>query len=151
MTSNPQVGAGSSHGKVIDPFTRTCFHSDLQLETWFPEGVLDAHLAAFMVHFIGFEEHVSDEPFNRYADLSKLTAIHLEFLEVAALAAERRASCQDMPPVKSAFLAPDTPAYGIARMFAAFMEPSPIHVRVFRNIEDAAAWLEVPVEALVSS
>jgi hypothetical protein len=133
---------------MIDPFTRTRFHPDLKLETWYPEGVLDRTMAAFMVRYIGFEERVIDEPFNRFADLSRLTAIHLDFMQLAELAARRREAYQGRQTVKTAFLATGAPAYGVARMFAALMETSPIEVRVFRRAEDAAQWLGAPVSAL---
>lgn len=133
---------------LIDPCTRTRFHSALGLEEWFPEGVLDIGLATFMVHYIGFEESVADKPFNRFSDLTGLTAIRLDFKEISDLVAMRRTSYDDGPPVKSAILATSTSAYGVARMFAALMELSPIDVRVFRNVEDAARWLEVPVGSL---
>jgi hypothetical protein len=133
---------------MIDPFTRTQFHPDLKLETWYPEGVLDGEMANRMVRYIGFEEKILDEPFNRFADLSKITAIHLDFLELADVARDRREAYAGRLPVKTAFLAVRAPAYGIARMFGALLEPSPIEVRVFRKIEDAAQWLGVPVQAL---
>lgn len=133
---------------MIDPFTRTRFHPDLRLETWYPEGVLDGAMAAIMMHHIGFEERVADEPFNRFADLTKLTGIRLDFMELADLAAQRRAAAEGRCPVKSAIFATGGPTYGVARMFAALMEPSPIEVQVFRKIEDAAQWLGVPVAAL---
>ncbi len=133
---------------MIDPFSRTHFHPDLKLETWHPEGELNATMAAHMVNTINVEDRMIDEPFNRFADLSKLTGIHLDFMELEDIAAERREATAGRPPVKSAFLAVSAPAYGIARMFAALMEPSPIEVRVFRKIEAAAQWLGVPVEAL---
>lgn len=134
---------------MLDPDTRTRFHSDLALETWFPIGVLDIFIATFMAHYLAFEESVSEEPFNRFTDLSKLSAIHLDFKDVAKIVALRRAS-YDGPPVKSAILAITTPAYGVARMFEALMEPSPIDVKIFRNAGDAAEWLGVPVTALLA-
>jgi hypothetical protein len=133
---------------VIDPFTRTRFHAELRLETWFPEGVLDVALATFMVHYVGFEESVADHPFNRFSDLTGLTAIHLDFKEISDLVAMRRTSYDDGPPVRSAILATSASAYGVARMFAALMELSPIDVRVFRRVEEAADWLEAPVGKL---
>jgi len=133
---------------MIDPFTRTQYHPDLKLDTWYPEGVLDHALALLMVRYVGFHERTNDEAFNRFADLSKLTAIHLDFMELADIAAERREASYDRLPAKSAFLATSAPAYGVARMFGALMEPSPIEVQVFRKIEDAARWLGVPAEAL---
>ena len=120
------------------------------LEAWYPVGILDVAMATFMVHYVGFEEAVADQPFNRFSDLTGLTAIHLEFKEISDLVAMRRSSYENGPPVKSAILATSTSAYGIARMFAALMEPSPIDVRVFRSSEDAAGWLEVPVGFLTA-
>ena len=135
---------------MIDPSTRTRFHAGMGLETWFPVGVLDIAMATFMVHYIGFEEAVAEQPFNRFSDLTGLTAIHLDFKEISDLVAMRRKSYEDGPPVKSAILATSASAYGIARMFAALMEPSPIDVRVFRSTADAARWLEVPVGFLTT-
>jgi hypothetical protein len=131
-----------------DPVSRARFHPDMNLETWFPEGVLDVLVGTFMAHYIGFEEAVAEKPFNRFTDLTGLTAIRLEMEDIANIVALRRASYQDRPPVKSAVLAVEAPAYGVARMFAALMEPSPIEVRVFRTAEEAAHWLGVPVATL---
>jgi hypothetical protein len=133
---------------MLDPFTKTQYHPDLMLETWYPEGVLDAAMAAVMVRYINFEEKIVDEPFNRFADLSKITAIHLDFMELADLAHDRREAYAGRPAVKAAFLAASAPAYGLARMFGGLMEASPIEVQVFRKIEDAARWLRVPEAAL---
>jgi hypothetical protein len=133
---------------MTDPISRARFHPDLNLETWFPEGVLDVLVGTFMAHYIGFEEAVADKPFNRFTDLTGLTAIRLEMEDIANIVALRRAFYQDRPPVKSAVLAVEAPAYSVARMFAALMEPSPIEVRVFRTVEEAAHWLGVPVTAL---
>ncbi|MES2659107.1 MAG: hypothetical protein V4689_10860 [Verrucomicrobiota bacterium] len=135
---------------MIDPFTRTRFRTDLRLEAWYPEGLLDVTLATFIIHYVGFEESIADEPFHRYADLSKLTAVHLVFKDIADLVAIRRASYDGREPVKSAIFAPNAPAYGLAHMFAALMEPSPIDVRVFREVAEAAEWLGVRVEALAA-
>lgn len=133
---------------MIDPFTRTRFRPEHNLETWYPEGVLDGVMARLMVSHLGFEEEVSEKPFHRFSDLSGLTAIRLDFIELVDLAATRRAAYDDGPPVKSAIFAPGKPAYAVAKMFAALMEPSPIDVRVFRTIEDAGEWLGVPVDLL---
>ncbi len=133
---------------MLDPFTKTRFHADLNLETWYPEGVLDRRTAEFMAKSVAFEERVLDEPFNRFADLSNLTGIQLDFVELANIAAVRRAAYEGRPPVKAAILAISRPAYGTARMFAALMEGSPIDVQIFRKVENAAHWLGVPVEAL---
>ena len=133
---------------MIDPFSKTRFHPGLSLETWHPAGVLDYAMAVQIVSHIGFEERVLDKPFNRFADLSGITEIHLNFKQVFDLAMERRAAYASGPPVKSAFLATTAGAFGIAGMFAMLMERSPIDVQIFRDIDSAAAWLGVPAECL---
>jgi hypothetical protein len=133
---------------MIDPFTRTQFHPDLKLDTWYPEGVLDGAMATFMIRYLGFQERMLDNPFNRFVDMTKITEIQLDFKRLADLAAERREAYAGRPPVKSAVLATSAEAYGFARMFGTLLEGSPIEVRVFREVGDAAEWLAVPVEAL---
>jgi hypothetical protein len=133
---------------MLNPFTRTCYHDDRQLITWYPDGVLDFELAAMMVQFMAFQERVIDQPFDRFADWSKVFNIQLNFRDVSDFAAERRAAYGAGPPVKSAFLATNPAAYGIARMFSTLMDPSPIEVRVFRELDPAAEWLEVPADIL---
>jgi hypothetical protein len=133
---------------MIDPIANTKYHPDLRLQTWFPDGVLNNTLATQMISYVAFEEKILDEPFNRFADLSRLSRVDLDFMDVADYAAERRQAYAAGAPVKSAFLAKTMAAYAIAKMFAALMEDSPIEVRVFRQIDSAARWLEVPVEAL---
>jgi hypothetical protein len=129
---------------MIDPFSKTRFHPDLKLETWYPDGALDGAMANFIVNFIGFDERIIDEPFNRFADLSRLKAIHLDLLELDDLAMKRYEACKDLQPAKTAFVATTISTYAVARMFAILMEPSPIDVRVFRNLDEAAYWLGVP-------
>ena len=133
---------------MIDPVTKTRFHPELNLDTWYPEGVLDGAMVHFMANRVGELERTASEPFHRACDLSRVTAVHLEFVELAYVAAVRRANYDRRPPVKSAFLAVSLEAYGAARMFAALMESAPIDVHVFRKIEDAAEWLGVPVDVL---
>jgi hypothetical protein len=133
---------------MLDPFTQTRFHPDLKLDTWYPEGILDGAMASFMIRYLGFQERMLDNPFNRFVDMTKITGIKLDFKLLADLAAERREAYAGRPPVKSAVLATSPEAYGFARMFGTLLEGSPIQVQVFREVEDAAQWLGVPVEAL---
>ena len=134
---------------MLDTFTHTRFHSDLALETCFPEGVLDHLMAALMVSYISFEEAIATQPFHRYLDLSRLTDIDLDFSEISSLAAERSAACVDLPPVRSAILAPTAETFSAATIFANLMEQTPVNVRVFKEVHAAADWLETPVSALM--
>ncbi len=125
-------------------------HPSLKLATWHPRGVLTATLAKEILAFVEAEETVASEPFHRFADLSEIEAIHLNAAEVRQLADRRIGSCQGSS-VKSAILAFNPLAFGIAQMYAQLMRRSPIEVRVFCRIGSAAIWLKMPVEILVSA
>jgi hypothetical protein len=131
-----------------DPVTQFKFLHEHKLATWSPSGVLNFGVASMIIDAVSFHERTLDEEFHRFIDWSKLTDVRLNFVEVEHIATLRRLAYSDGPSVKSAFFAPNSVAFGIARMFATLMEPSPIDVRVFREIELAAAWLEVPVAVL---
>ena len=133
---------------MLDPFTNSRFLPDHKLVTWYPSGILDLELATSTVDFLTFQEKTFDEPFNRFADWSKVSEVHLNLEDLTQLAAKRSESYGDGPPVKSAFFATNFSGAVIAAMFAKLMEASPIKVRVFLKIEEAAEWLGVPVEAL---
>ena len=135
---------------MIDPLTQTCFHSDYNLEAWYPEGVLDGPKAIAMANFISYAELISELPFDRFLDLSRLDVIDISLIEIADVAATRRAMYDGGLPVKSAILASSQPAHAVARMFAELMKPSSIKVQAFRTIGDAAEWLNVPVDVLLA-
>ena len=129
-------------------FTNFKFLTEHKLISWHPEGVLDLQTASMMVDLVTFHERVLDEPFNRFADWTKLSEVRLKFAEVTNLATKRREDYGSGPRVKSAFLATDPLAFGIAFVFAVLMEGSPIKVKVFREIAGAAKWLGVPAGVL---
>lgn len=133
---------------MLDPFSHSRFLPEHKLLAWHPEGILDVCLASQMIDFVTFQELVLDEPFNRFANWEKITEVKLNFLDVTDLAASRRKAYNAGPSVKSAFLATNPAAYGIALAFAGLMSPGPILVRVFRDIEAAGKWLGVPIKAL---
>jgi hypothetical protein len=64
-------------------------HRSLRLLTWHPSGVLDAALADEILRFIDMEEATLKEPYDRFTNLSGLSAVHLSFAEVEEIAARR--------------------------------------------------------------
>lgn len=121
-------------------------HPALRLVTWHPRGVLDITLVRRVVRFME-EQEQSGEPFNRFSNLAGLDAVHLTFAEVAKLAQSRVASYHG-PKVRTAFLATDSLALGMARMYENLLRHSLIEVGVFSSLGRAAKWLNVPVEVL---
>jgi hypothetical protein len=125
-------------------------HPSLRLVTWHPGGALDAKLAEEILHFIESEEAASSEAFDRFANLDALSAVHLSFADVEEIAA-RRIECYRSTPVKSAILAVNPLAFGMARMYERLMVRSSIEVRAFCRLTSAAAWLNKPIEVLATS
>lgn len=124
-------------------------HSSQKLVTWHPRGVLDAALVRTILAFIEVQEVTAAESFHRFTDLSALEAIHLSFGDVEDLA-QRRVESYEGPPVKSAILALNPLAFGIARMYEQLMRRSPIEIGVFCGLTSAANWLNVPIELLAT-
>lgn len=48
--------------------------------------------------------------------------------------------------VRVAFVAPSDWAFGLARMYQAYRDDSPVQLRVFRDLKSARAWLGLPEE-----
>lgn len=142
------MGRSIPNSPMIDPITRMRFLPDLALEAWYPIGVLDRLMASLNTTYFGFEERIGRKPFNRYADLSAIVRIDLNYQDVELFAGDRSTSSEDLPPVKSAIFAPDDRSFEFSTLYAGLMESSPIEVRVFRTVEDAARWLGVPASAL---
>ena len=133
---------------MSDPISRTRFLPQHSLETWQPVGELDSLMVVLVASYVSFEEMVRPEPFNRFTDLSRLTGISLDLRDLIEIGTERCAASSGRPAVKSAIVAPRRETSEVARVFANLMEPSPVDVRVFPTVEEAARWLGVPASAL---
>jgi hypothetical protein len=124
------------------------FRKDLSLLVWKPHGILDQELVNEIVAFVEAAEEGAQKPFNRFADLSALDAVDLNFNFVFHIALHRRLAFASHPPVKTAFYvtSPDTTHY--IKLHAMLTDHSPLHVSLFTERAAAAKWLGVPVEAL---
>jgi len=112
------------------------------------QGVLDADMAAEIVAFVETREIVAETGFNRFCDLTQLAGIHLSSDNVRQLAARRRAFNPNDIRVKSAFLATDPLAFGVARMYQQVLNSPRIEVRVWGDMQAAADWLGVNLDRL---
>jgi hypothetical protein len=90
------------------------------------------------------------EPFNRFSDTVAADEIELNFKYVIQFSLHRRLSYAGRPPVKSAILATDSTMIHYAKLHALLTQGSPINVRIFKDRKEAAKWLGVPVELLVT-
>ena len=85
--------------------------------------------------------------FDRLVDLRKVEKISLDSDEIREIS-DRRHIGYLGKPVRSAIFASDPSMYGVARMYAAMMEPSPIDVSVFYTLEECLEWLGVDPEVI---
>jgi hypothetical protein len=114
-----------------------------------PNGILDFKAASEMVAFVEIKELRAETGFNRFCDLTRLEGIHLTVAEVLQLADRRRRFNPNNVCVKSAFLATNPLAFGIARMYEQLLFSPRINVRVLDDIQVAADWLGVKLDSLM--
>ncbi len=82
--------------------------------------------------------------FSQMCDLRSVDRIDMSTAAIRALA---KTAVFD-PGARRAFLAPVDAHYGLARMLQAFSELEGSEIGVFRTVAEAAAWLNVPEEAV---
>jgi hypothetical protein len=66
------------------------FRKDLSLMLWKPHGILDEVIVNELVAFIDLAEERTNKPFDRFADLSALDMVDLNFKLVFHIALHRR-------------------------------------------------------------
>ena len=123
------------------------YRKSLSLMLWKPRGVLDEALVKEMVAFIGTVEKRASKPFNRFIDLSALDMVDLNFKFVFHIALHRRLSYAKYPAIKSAFYVTSQATTHYAKLHAMLTDYSPLEVKLFTDLANAAKWLDVSVEA----
>jgi hypothetical protein len=124
------------------------FRKDLSLMLWKPHGILNELLVNELVAFIDLAEERASKPFDRFADLSALDMVDLNFKFVFHIALHRRLASASHSPVKSAFYVTSPATAHYAKMHAMLTDYSSLDVALFTEREAAAKWLGLPVEVL---
>jgi hypothetical protein len=124
------------------------FHEDIRLFIYRPRGLLHEASVDRAVAVLGEFETKLMEPFNRFSDTSAIDRVELNYQHVIQVSLYRVMTYADRPPVKSAILAANSTIGHYFQLHAIITEDSPINVRIFREREEAAKWLGVPVERL---
>ncbi len=113
-----------------------------------PVGIFDIKSAESLIEFIEIKEELTETGFHRFCDLTRLKGIQLTTEDVLRLAARRRAFNPNDIRVKSAFLATDPLAFGIARMYELVLNSPRIEVTTWWDLQSAANWLGVQADLL---
>jgi hypothetical protein len=124
------------------------FHEDIHLLIYRPHGVIDEAAIKEIVSVVEDLEAKLQKPFDRFSDTLGADEVELNFKYVIQVSLCRRLSYAGHPPVKSAILATDSTIIHYARLHALLTQGSPINVRVFKDRQEAADWLNVPIERL---
>ena len=127
------------------------FHDDIRLLIYRPRGVIDEAAVQKVVDVLEDLEARLQAPFNRFSDTLAADEVELNFKYVIQVSLCRRLAYAGHPPVKSAILARDSTMIHYAPLHALLTQGSPINVRVFKNRQEAADWLNVPIERLVAT
>ena len=115
-----------------------------------PNGIVNLSVAEEIVEFVEIKEEELEKGFDRFCDLTCMEGITLTCAEVFVLASRRRAFNPNSVRVKSAFLAINPLAFGMARMYEQMLNSPRIDVRVWTDFEAAANWLGVATEKLMA-
>jgi len=126
------------------------FHEDIRLFIYRPHGVIDEQAIKKVISILEDLEARLREPFNRFSDMLGADEVELNFKYVIQVSLCRRLSYAGHPPVKSAILATDSTIIHYARLHALLTQGSPINVRVFKDRQETAEWLNVPIERLMA-
>ena len=126
------------------------FHEDIRLFIHRPRGLLNEATINNVVSALEDLEAKSREPFNRFLDTLAADEVELNFKYVIQVSLHRRLSYAGHPPVKSAILATDATMIHYAKLHGILTQGSPIKVRLFKDREEAAEWLGVPIDRLLA-
>jgi hypothetical protein len=126
------------------------FHEDAHLLIYRPHGLMSEESVNKIVSVIGDLEAKLKEPFNRFFDTLGHDEVELNFRYVIQISLHRRLSYAGRPSIKSAILATDSTITHYAKLHAVLTQGSPINVRIFKDRQEAAQWLGVPIELLAS-
>ncbi|PYK27495.1 MAG: hypothetical protein DME52_03980 [Verrucomicrobia bacterium] len=126
------------------------FHEDIRLLIYRPRGLIDEPAIKKVVSVLEDLEAKLQEPFNRFSDTLAADEVELNFKYVIQVSLCRRLAYAGHPPVKSAILATDSTMIHYARLHALLTQGSPINVRIFKDREEAAKWLGVPIGLLAA-
>jgi len=124
------------------------FYEGAHLLVYRPRGLLNEESVNKIVNLIEDLEEKLMKPFNRFFDTLEHDDVELNFRYVINVSLCRRLSYAGHPPIKSAILATDSTIIHYAKLHALLTQGSPIHVRIFKERQEAAEWLGVPIELL---
>src|SRR5438132_13988827 len=127
------------------------FHDDVRLLIYRPRGVIDEAAVQKVVDVLEDLEAKLQKPFNRFSDTLAADEVELNFKYVIQVSLCRRLAYAGHPPVKSAILARDSTMIHYDRVHALLTQGSPNNVRIFKDRQEAADWLNVPIERLVAT
>ena len=126
------------------------FYEDVRLFVYRPRGLMNEASVNKVVEIIGDLEARLKEPFNRFFDTLGHDEVELNFRHVIQISLHRRLSYAGRPPIKSAILATDSTIIHYAKLHAVLTQGSPINVRIFKDRNEAAQWLGVPIDLLAT-
>lgn len=126
------------------------FFDDIRLLIYRPNGQLNEAAVNKIIRVIGDLEFVMHAPFNRFFDSLAQDEVELNFKYMIHVSLYRRLSYSNRPPVKSAILATHATIIHYAKLHAVLTQGSSIKVRIFAERDEAANWLQVPVERLMA-
>ena len=126
------------------------FHPAPRLMVYRPQGILTEDRLQAIVEFLEKAEDKAKAPFHRFTDLSKLDALDIDFKTMIRISLHRRLSYGQYPAIKSAFYVTSPAAARVVKVHVILTDHSPLQAKMFKELDAAAKWLEVPRSTLES-
>ena len=96
-----------------------------------------------------FQQSAVELSFDRIIDLQQADSSVRSVDALQQVVEIMEAAYEDAAPIpKTAVIAPEDVSFGLGRMFQAFDSLGPGQFSVFRTLEDALNWLELPVDSI---
>ena len=124
------------------------FYEDVPLFVYRPCGLLNEASVNKVITVLENLEAKLKEPFNRFSDTTETDAVELNYHYVIQISMHRVMWYADRPPVRSAILPADATIAHYYQLHAIIAADTPIKVRIFQEREQAAQWLDVPIDLL---
>ena len=124
--------------------------SELNLLLWKPCGTLNEKAVNQILAFIREEEAQDKTWERRFVDTTGLMEIDINFHYVFHVAVYRRLSRQGLPQIKTAFFVQNPAFEHYVKLHALLTDHSPLQVKLFKEQNSAAQWLDVPLESLAA-
>ncbi|MBN2423764.1 MAG: hypothetical protein JXR46_13200 [Calditrichaceae bacterium] len=127
-----------------------CFFRTDKLVIWRPEGSMTLEKIEKFIEFLNTNSGKRDPHFDRFVDLSCITEIAVSYEQLSTIAFTRKTYSQQKldKKIRMVFYVNNSISYGMTRMYQNLFDDKYYDIKIFKNLCEAAAFLEVDASLL---